>query len=228
VSAGATFIVGAVLFGVTIYLPVYVQGATGASATNAGVVLIPLSLGWVLAGTTSGQLISRTGRYRWFPILGSAFVLAGTALMTTLDEGSSRLAAAGFLALIGVGMGTMFQTYVIATQNSVEATELGVATAALQFFRSMGGSIAVAALGTLLANRLASELPAHLGPAAARVDVDRLLQGHAHVSAALQEGTRAALAASLHTVFVVVVPLAAIGFALAFLLPERPLRTRRP
>jgi EmrB/QacA subfamily drug resistance transporter len=228
VSAGATFIVGAVLFGVTIYLPVYVQGVTGASATSAGVVLIPLSLGWVVASATSGQLIARTGRYRWFPILGSALVLTGTALLTTLDASSSQLAASAFLLVIGLGMGTMFQTYVIATQNSVEVAELGVATAALQFFRSMGGSIAVAALGTLLSNRLASELPEHLGRAAAGVDVDRLLQGHAHVGAALLEGTRAALAASLHTVFVVVVPLAAIGLALAFLLPERPLRTRRP
>jgi EmrB/QacA subfamily drug resistance transporter len=228
VSSAATFVIGAVLFGVTIYAPVYVQGVIGASATNAGVVLIPLSFGWVAASMTSGQVIARTGRYRWFPVVGSALVLAGAALLTTLGTGSSQLVASAFLLLIGLGMGTMFQTYVIATQNSVDVSRLGVATAALQFFRSMGGSVAVAALGTLLANRLAVELPAQLGAAAPRVDSQRLLQGGANVPGALLEGTRAALAASLHWTFIAVVPLAAAGLALAFWLPERPLRTQRP
>jgi hypothetical protein len=228
ISSAATFVIGAVLFGVTIYAPVYVQGVIGASATNAGVVLIPLSFGWVLASMTSGQVIARTGRYRWFPVFGSALVLTGAALLTTLGTGSSQLVASAFLLVIGVGMGSMFQTYVIATQNSVEVDRLGVATAALQFFRSMGGSIAVAALGTLLANRLAVELPDRLGAASGRVDTDRLLQGGAHVPAALLAGTRSALAASLHWTFIAVVPLAAAGLALAFWLPERPLRTQRP
>jgi EmrB/QacA subfamily drug resistance transporter len=225
ISAGATLVIGAVLFGVTIYAPVYIQGVIGASATNAGVVLIPLSFGWVVAAFASGQLVARTGRYRVFPVVGSVLVLGGTALLTTLDTGSSQLTASAFLLLIGVGMGLMFQIYVIATQNAVDVSRLGVATAALQFFRSMGGSLAVAALGTLLANRLATELPAKLGAAAGRVDTDRLLQGSTHVPPALLEGTRAALAASLHWAFVALVPIAAIGVALAWLLPERPLRT---
>jgi EmrB/QacA subfamily drug resistance transporter len=150
VSSAAALLIGAVLFGVTIYVPVFTQGVLGSSATNSGVVLIPLSLGWVVASIVSGQLISRTGRYRAFPVIGSAFVLAGTILLTQLDQGSSRIAVALYLVVIGVGMGTMFQTFVIATQNRVEFGELGVATAAIQFFRSMGGSVAVAALGALL------------------------------------------------------------------------------
>ena len=226
ISSAATFVIGAVLFGVTIYAPVYIQGVLGASATNAGVVLIPLSFGWVLASFTSGQIVARTGRYRWFPVLGSALVLAGCALLTTLGTGSSQLVASAFLLVIGLGMGSMFQTYVIATQNSVDVSQLGVATAALQFFRSMGGSLAVAALGTLLANRLATELASRLGDAAARVDNNRLLQGSANVPPALLDGTRAALSAGLHSVFVAIVPLALIGLLLAFWLPEHPLRTR--
>jgi hypothetical protein len=225
VSASATLVIGAVLFGVTIYAPVYIQGVIGASATNAGVVLIPLSFGWVVAAFTSGQLVARTGRYRWFPIAGSALVLTGTALLSTLDVGSSQLTASIFLLLIGVGMGLMFQIYVIATQNSVDVSRLGVATAALQFCRTMGGSLAVAALGTLLANRLATELPEHLGAAASRVDTNRLVQGAAHVPPALLDGTRAALAASLHWAFLALIPIAAAGVVLAILLPERPLRT---
>jgi EmrB/QacA subfamily drug resistance transporter len=225
ISAAATLIVGAVLFGVTIYAPVYIQGVVGASATSAGVVLIPLSFGWVLASFTSGQFVSRTGRYRWFPIAGSALVLAGTLLLTRLDAHSSRLAATLYLLVIGVGMGSMFQVYVIATQNSVETTQIGVATAALQFCRTMGGSLAVAALGTLLANRLASELVHELGAASGRVDTDGLLRGSAHVPAALLAGTREALASSLHSAFLALVPLAAIGLVLAWFLPEKPLRT---
>src|SRR3954470_502893 len=180
ISSAATLIVGAVLFGVTIYSPVYIQGVIGASATSAGVVLIPLSFGWVLASFSSGQIVSRTGRYRWFPVLGSALVLTGTVLLTTLGTDSSRLTASTYLLVIGLGMGSMFQIYVIATQNAVETTQIGVATAALQFCRTMGGSLAVAALGTLLANRLSSELVSHLGAASSRVDTERLLRGSTH------------------------------------------------
>jgi MFS family permease len=225
ISSAATLIVGAVLFGVTIYSPVYVQGVVGASATSAGVVLIPLSFGWVLASFSSGQIVSRTGRYRWFPVFGSALVLVGTVLLTTLGTGSSRLVASAYLLIIGVGMGSMFQIYVIATQNAVDTSQIGVATAALQFFRTMGGSLAVAALGTLLANRLSAELVRELGASAGRVDTDRLLRGSTHVPAALLAGTRAALSASLHTAFLALVPLAAVGLVLAWFLPEKPLRT---
>jgi Na+/melibiose symporter-like transporter len=153
VSSAATFAIGAVLFGVTIYVPVFVQRVLGGSATVSGVVLIPLSLGWVAASIASGQAIARTGRYKAFPVLGSALVLVGTWLLTRLDPSSSRLAVSLCLVVIGTGMGTMFQTYVIATQNRVDVTQLGIATATLNLFRSLGGSIAVAGLGTLLASR---------------------------------------------------------------------------
>jgi MFS family permease len=153
VSTAASLLIGAVLFGVTIYVPVYTQGVLHSSATSSGVILIPLSLGWVVASVVSGQLIARTGRYRVFPLIGSVFVLAGTLLLTQLGADSSRAGVSADLVVIGIGMGTMFQTFVIATQNRVERSELGVATAAIQFFRSMGGSVAVAALGALLVAR---------------------------------------------------------------------------
>jgi EmrB/QacA subfamily drug resistance transporter len=224
VSNGASMIVGAILFGVTIYIPVYVQGVLGETATGSGVVLIPLSLGWVAASFASGQIISRTGRYRVFPLIGSTLVLAGMLLLTGVGATTSRVVVSLDLVVIGIGMGTMFQTYVIATQNAVAISDLGVATASIQFFRSMGGSLGVAAFGALLANRLTDELPARLGAAAARVDPDRLLQGST-VPPALREGTAAALSASLHSLWVVAAVLAAIGLALALALEERPLRT---
>jgi EmrB/QacA subfamily drug resistance transporter len=162
VSSAATFAIGAVLFGVTIYVPVFVQRVLGGSATISGVVLIPLSLGWVAASIVSGQAIARTGRYKAFPVLGSALVLAGTWLLTRLDASSSRLAVSLCLVVIGTGMGTMFQTYVIATQNRVDVTQLGVATATLNLFRSLGGSVAVAGLGALLAARAPAGLESAL------------------------------------------------------------------
>jgi EmrB/QacA subfamily drug resistance transporter len=156
VSTLAALLIGGVLFGITIYVPVYVQRVLGASATSSGVILIPLSFGWVLASFASGQLISRTGRYRVYPILGATLVLAGCILLALLDEHSSRVTVTLDLTIVGLGMGTMFQVYVIATQNRVQMSEIGVATAAIQFFRSMGGSLAVAGLGALLTARLAS------------------------------------------------------------------------
>jgi EmrB/QacA subfamily drug resistance transporter len=205
VSSLASLLIGAVLFGVTIYVPVYTQGVLGASATNSGVVLIPLSLGWVVASIASGQAVARTGRYRIFPLIGSALVLAGTLLLTRLGVGSSRLLVSVYLVVIGIGMGTMFQVFVIATQNRVDFSELGVATAAIQFFRSMGGSLAVAGLGALLTAKLG-----------------------ANVSAGALTASPHELAHATHAVFVAIVPLAALVFVLACLLPEHPLRTSAP
>ena len=158
VSTAAALLIGGVLFGITIYVPVYVQRVLGASATSSGVVLIPLSFGWVLASFASGQYISRTGRYKVFPIMGSILVLAGCILLALLGADSSRIVVTLDLTVVGLGMGTMFQTFVIATQNRVDMSEIGVATAAIQFFRSMGGSLAVAGLGALLTARLAGGL----------------------------------------------------------------------
>jgi hypothetical protein len=133
---------------------------------------------------------------------------------------------AGTLVIAGVGMGMTFQPYIIATQNAVAVANLGIATATIQFFRSMGGSLAVAALGALLANRLATELEARLGAAgAARVDTDRLLGGGAGVPGGLSAGVQAALSDALHIVFVASVPLGLVALLLAVALPELPLRT---
>ena len=214
VSSLAGLGVGGVLFGITIYVPVYMQGVLQVSATSSGVVLIPLTLGWVFASFISGQLITKTGRYKIYPLIGSTLVLIGCLLLTQLGVGSSSVVASGYLVVIGVGMGTMFQTFVIATQNAVDFSQLGVATAAIQFFRALGGSLAVAGLGALLTARIGRG-----------IDVNRLTSGTAaHVGAA----ARASLAHATHAVFVAIVPLAAAVLVLAILLPEEPLRTAAP
>jgi EmrB/QacA subfamily drug resistance transporter len=229
VASSASLLIGALLFGVTIYVPVFVQGVLGQSATGSGVVLIPLSLAWVASSFVAGQLVARTGRYRAFPIAGTTLVLCGMVALATVGAGTSGAAVAFALTVTGLGMGITWPVYVVATQNAVDPSQLGVATATLQFFRTMGGTLAVAALGALLTSRLTAELPEHVGRAgAASVDTDQLIQGGAHVAPSLRSGIESALDAALNPVFMALVPLAAIGVALALLLKERPLRVTRP
>jgi EmrB/QacA subfamily drug resistance transporter len=225
VSCAAGLVIGALLFAVTIYAPVFMQDVLGSSATNSGALLIPLSAGWVVSSVIVGQLVSRTGRYRVFPIIGSTLVLIGFLLLTTLDTGSTLFTVSAYLVLVGIGMGVMYQIYVIASQNAVPMSQIGVVTGQLNFFRSMGGSFAVAGLGALLTARLGVELVKQLGNAGHRIDPNTVVQsGAGRVRGRLADGVQTALSNSIHSVFLVCVPIAAIGLALAFALEERPLR----
>ena len=225
VSCGAGLVIGALLFAVTIYAPVFMQDVLGSSATNSGALLIPLSAGWVVSSVIVGQLVARTGRYKIWPILGSTLVLLGMVLMTTIDPGTSLATVSANLVLVGIGMGVMFQIYVIAAQNAVPVTQIGVVTGQLNFYRSMGGSFAVAGLGALLTSRLGTELVDQLGRAGSRIDPNQVVQsGSAQLPPRLADGVQTALSNSLHSVFLVCVPIAVIGLALAFALEERPLR----
>jgi EmrB/QacA subfamily drug resistance transporter len=229
VSSAATLVIGAVLFGALIYIPLFVQGVTGGSATNSGVVLIPLSLGWVLTSVVSGYLISRTGRYRRFPIAGSLIVVVGFWLLTRMDIHTSSLTTTGDMLVIGFGMGLVAQTYVLAVQNAVPPREMGTATASVLFFRSIGGAFAVAAFGSILTTRLRSELAVQLGHAANTVDVQRILQAPGsgnRLGSQMVDGIRSALSSSLHSVFVVCFVLALVALVVSVLLRELPLRTQ--
>jgi MFS family permease len=196
----------------------------GGSAVSAGLALLPLSLCWSLMSAVGGQLVARTGRYRWLPILGSALVLAGFLLLSGVGAGTSRTVIVLDLVLIGIGMGAMVQVYMVAAQNAVAPSRIGVTTAALQFFRTIGGSLAVTGLGALLVSRVADELTQRLGAAGGRIDPNRLLQGGVHIPPPLLHGTRDALASAMHSVFLVGIPIAIAMLAVALALPERPLR----
>ena len=227
VSNMAVLLVGAAMFGVIVFMPVFVQGVIGASATNSGITLIPLMLAIVFAVVASGQIITRTGRYKVFPVAGSAVTLLGFVLLTRMDVHTSTLQATMFMVVIGLGLGQVIQTYTLAVQNGVDRSQLGIATAATQFFRSIGGTFGVAAMGALLTARLSTELAARLGDAASSIDPQRLLEpgGGVQVPPALLGGVRDALAASLHTVFVAGVPIMVLALVCALLLKEVPLRT---
>jgi EmrB/QacA subfamily drug resistance transporter len=226
-TAGAV-VSGAVIFGLTIYVPVYVQGAQGRSATTAGTVLIPFMLAWVTAAFVSGQLVSRWGRYRVFPVIGGACVLAGTAGLALVGSSRSAAAVAGVLLVAGLGMGMTWPVYMVAIQNAMPWRQLGAGTASLLFFRALAGSLAVAGLGAVLNARLASELDSRLGERAGRVDIGRLIDGTAGAGRDVATATHEAVAASLHTVFLLMVPLAAAMLLLALALKELPLRRQTP
>jgi hypothetical protein len=151
-------------------------------------------------------------------------VLIGFLLLSGIGANSSRTVIVLDLALIGIGMGAMVQVYTVAAQNAVATSQIGVTTAALQFFRTIGGSLAVTGLGALLVGRLADQLTNRLGAAGSRIDPNRLLQGGVHIPPPLLHGTREALASAMHSVFLVGIPIAIAMLTVALLLPERPLR----
>jgi EmrB/QacA subfamily drug resistance transporter len=227
VSVGALFVIGAIVFAISIYMPVYLQGVLGDSATASGVTLIGFSGAWVVTATITGNLITRTGRYRIFPIIGAILVTTGLVLATQLGTESSHATIALLMILPGIGMGLTMQAYIVGTQNAVPPAQIGTATAALNFFRAIGGSLAVAGLGALLANRVADELGHRLGDQAHLVNIDRVLQG-GDIPARLSGATQSALASALHSVWVVTAILAVFGIVLALAQEERRLRTDAP
>lgn len=229
VANSAAFVIGACRLTVTIYIPVFMQGVMGTSATNSGVVLIPFMLAWIASGIVAGQTVTRTGRYRIWPISGSITSLVGFIVLSELNVHSSRARAIVCMVLIGSGMGQMFQTYVVAMQNAVPRSSLGIATASIQFCRTIGAMFGTAIFGSLLTRRLTSELASRLGEVAQQVSPGALLSGTmrvADVPPQTVEAVRDSLASALHTAFLGGLPLMSLGLVAALMLKELPLRTK--
>ena len=231
-------VIGAGMFGAIVMLPLYLQVVKGDSATSAGLKLIPFMIGIVSMSITSGKLISKHGRYKRYPILGLALMTVGLALLSTLTENTPFWKLSIYAILIGAGLGLSMQTIVIALQNSVDFKDLGVATSANTFFRSIGATIGVALFGTVYASQLTHNLPIEIAklkasnPAAligATPEKFAALKENTAVlqtfTPELQVGSVHACVNSFHTVFLTAAPITAVGFLVAFLLRETPLRT---
>jgi len=230
VSAGSVvmFILGLAMFGAVAYLPLYLQVVKGASATISGLRMLPLMIGVVSASIASGQIITRVGRYRVFPIIGTAVMLVGLYLLSRLDTGSSLLETSAYMLVLGIGLGMIMQVIVLAVQNAVEHRDLGAATASVNFFRSIGAAFGVAIFGSILNNRLDHYLP-RLVPSDILGNLDRaaLTAAPAQLRALpgpVLDGVVEAFARSLHTVFLWAVPVALVAFLAAWFLREIPLR----
>ncbi|WFE42183.1 MDR family MFS transporter [Micromonospora sp. WMMD998] len=158
------FLLGFAMFGAMNFLPLYQQTVQGASATNSGLLLLPLMFGMLVVSLVVGRTITKTGRYRAFPIIGGVVMAVGMWLLSQLDLGTGKTESSLYMVVLGVGMGFLMQTSMLIAQNSVEQKDLGAASGATTFFRSIGGSFGVSLFGAIFANRLADS-PA--GPALA-------------------------------------------------------------
>jgi EmrB/QacA subfamily drug resistance transporter len=227
VTSVVGFIVGFAMFGAITYLPAFFQVVRGISPTISGVYLLPLMAGLLLVSIGSGQIISKTGKYRFFPIAGSALMTLGLYLLSLMGVGSSTLQDAVYMLVLGMGIGGVMQVLVIIVQNGVPHSELGVATSGATFFRSIGGSFGTAIFGAIFANVLVGNLAKHLHGVAlpkgfSSADATPALLSH--LPAAVHAGFVAGYAESIQTVFLIAVPIAALAFLASWLIPQVQLK----
>jgi EmrB/QacA subfamily drug resistance transporter len=225
VCATVGLVVGFALFGSVTYLPLYLQVVQGSSPTMSGLELLPLMGGMFVTSIVSGQAISRTGRYRIFPIVGMAISTIGLLLLSRMDLSTSRLEIAVSMAVLGLGLGLVMQVLVLAAQNAVEYEKLGVATSGITLFRSIGGSLGTAVLGAIFASALARNLAVHGGEYAQSSAHERIgIEMLAQLPTAERIIYLGAFTDALSALFLVAAGIAAAGFALSFLLEQRTLR----
>ncbi|KIR64773.1 MULTISPECIES: MDR family MFS transporter [Micromonospora] len=240
---GAGFVLGLVMFGSIIFIPLYLQIVKGASPTRSGLLMLPMMAGIIVTSILTGRAMTRIGRYKWFPVAGSVVLLAGMLLFTRLAVDTSLWVAFGYLTVIGVGLGLSMQSLILAVQNSVGPRDLGAGTSSATFFRSLGGSFGVAILGAVLSSRLADQLAARMPAALAQLPPQQraavLAGGGNNVSIndpatilALPGPVRAAIQAafveSLHLVFLTTGLVAVVAVLVTLALPNEKLRGAGP
>jgi EmrB/QacA subfamily drug resistance transporter len=224
VASGVGLIVGLSLFGAVTFLPIYLQVVKGVSPLTSGVLLMPMMLGMLATSVISGRIISRFGRYKLFPILGTGTMTFGLGALSLLTIESNDWQTAIDALWLGLGMGMVMQVLIIAVQNSVDYKHLGVATSGTMLFRSLGGALGVALFGAIFANRLHAQL-AGPGMDFLATVMPSAVKG---LPPNLHEEYITAVMAALHPVFLVAAAISAVGFALAWMLREYPLREGAP
>jgi hypothetical protein len=238
IGNGAGFILGFCMFGSIIYVPLYLQIVKGATPTASGLLLLPMMGGIIGSSIISGRAISRIGHYKWFPVAGTLVMATGLLLFIRLAVDTSLWQAAGTMMLIGVGLGLSMQPLILAVQNSLDRSDMGAGTSAATFFRSLGGSLGVAALGAIMTNRLSLELAHAIAklPEGVRAGLPKLGAGFsinepariralpAPIRSAIQEG----FVNALHPVFLVAAAMALLAAALTLALPDHKLAGAEP
>ncbi|MEV5416644.1 MULTISPECIES: MFS transporter [Streptomyces] len=216
-------VVGVALFGAASYLPTYLQMVDGVSATESGLLMLPMMGGIVGTSIVSGQMISRSGRYRSHPIVGTALSAAGMWLLSRMDTGTPRLHYSVWMFVLGAGIGMVMPVLVLAVQNSVRPADLGTATSANNYFRQIGGSVGAAVFGTLFADRLTDALADRL-PAGAPADAESITPELVHaLPPELRDAYVQAYADAMPRIFLYLVPVLVLGLLIAFFLKEKPL-----
>ena len=224
------FLAGIAMFGTIIFLPVYLQAVKGFSPTQSGLALLPAIIGIFSTSITSGQLITRTGRYKIFPVIGAVVMTVAMVLLSRLDVDTPFWQVAVYEYLFGAGLGFTMQTIVTAVQNAVEFRDLGAATSSTTFFRQMGGSIGAAVFGAVLSSRLTHYLSEQLAQAGvrpggtARVDANNV-QAIQRLAEPIKGVVLGAFSNALDDVFMVGVPFIVVALVVSLFLKEVPLRT---
>jgi len=226
VSAVMLFSTGAVMFGISIYAPMFLQVVAGQRATKSGLLLVPMTIGMLLGSTTTGRIFTKSGKYRWYPVGGGALQLLSAVLLAAMDRGTSKYYTSSYMLLFGVGAGMMFIVTLVGIQNRVDVRDLGSATSANNFCRSLGNAFGTALLGSVFITRLDSELSTRLPDAG--LSAKTLSQSPAQIQQIadplVRNGVIDSFAHALQMVFVVGVPLCVVGLLAAFFMPEYPLR----
>jgi EmrB/QacA subfamily drug resistance transporter len=225
--AAMSFLLGLALFGAITFLPLYQQTVQHLSATESGLMLIPLLIGSTVTALIAGRITTRTGRYKALPIIGGGVMTVGMYLLTRLGLHTSLVTAGLYFAVLGLGMGFLMQITTLVAQNSVAPRDIGVASSSRTFFQQIGGSIGVAGFGAIFAHRLtavmSARLPAvHLNSGGGQLNPVVV----AHLPALVQHVVFAAIAQAIQTVFFFAAPAAAAVFILAWFIKEVPLRGR--
>lgn len=228
VAGVIAFMIGLIMFGVIIYIPLYLQTVHAASPTDSGLEILPLVVGMLITFIPSGRLITRWGRYKVFPVVGTGVTAIGLFLLSQMTPTTTSLVSTLDIVVVGLGIGMVMQVLVVAVQNAVPYSQLGTATSSATFFRSIGGAFGVALFGSIFNNRLYSEFPKYL-PAS----VVHRLAGHSissnpkqidALAPAIHEGFVQSFSHALDTVFFIAAPFALVAFIVSLFLKELPLR----
>jgi predicted MFS family arabinose efflux permease len=228
VTSAAQLFMGAALFGVILYTPTYLQVVTGQRATDAGLLSVPATIGMVVGSSMTGRIITRTGHYRKFPIIGAALATLAMVLLSAMDRTTSRFTTGAWMLMFGIGGGMIFIVALVGVQNRVAHEDLGVATSATNFFRSLGNTLGTALFGSVFVTQLDKNL-GRLAPnsgltAATLRQRPSEIQKIADLS--LRNGVIQSFTNALHVVFLLGVPFCILTFVTQWFLPEHPLRDR--
>ncbi|WP_327436363.1 MFS transporter [Streptomyces sp. NBC_01201] len=218
------FMAGFVMFGAVLFLPLYQQTVQGASATNSGLLLLPMLLAMMIVSLVAGRVTTSTGKYKIFPILGSVLMIAGLFLLATMDAGTTRFTSGVYMAVLGAGMGFLMQITMLVAQNSVELKDMGVASSATTLFRTLGSSFGVAIMGALFTGRVQDEMAARGGGGATEQSAQLDASSLAKLPDAVREAYEYAVASGTHIAFLVGGSVAVVALVAALFVKEVPLR----
>jgi MFS family permease len=221
------FITGFTMFGATLFLPLYQQSVQGASATNSGLLLLPMLGAMLVTSMVAGRVTTNTGRYKAFPIAGGALMIVGLYLLSTMDTGTTRFTSGLYMAVLGLGMGCLMQITMLVAQNSVEMRDMGVASSSTTLFRTLGSSFGVAIMGALFNNRVQDVMTERAGAFGGKVTEQSAQLDAASLAklpAQVREAYQYAVSAGTHSAFVLGAVVSVVALVAAVFVKEVPLR----